>query len=66
MLGLVTSWRPAYAGGWPHPPRLQRVHSSRGIALAVAGCCRHREAPGCQVSAESPSQAPPVPHGGYL
>ena len=35
-----------------------------GITATVARHCRRKEAPGCQVSAESPSQACPSSHEG--
>ena len=35
-----------------------------GITATVARHCRRKEAPGCQVSAKSPSQACPSPHEG--
>lgn len=44
---------------------MQSVQSQQaGITATVARHCRRKEAPGCQVSAESPSQACPGPHEG--
>lgn len=60
-----TSWRLASAGACERvapSPWTTASGANTGIALAVARQCRHRKAPGCWVSTESPSQAPRRPH----
>lgn len=63
-VSLLETHRCQGAGGVPHPlegrVQGQHLHCLGGWLPGAAD----REAPGCWVSAESPSQAPPGPHAG--